>query len=54
LKGSNKLEIDGGLVLAMIGGGLLMVPSFGLLPLLGIAAAIGTSIYIAEQFNSRR
>ena len=48
-----KLDIDGGLCLAAAVSGLLMIPSFGFLPLLGIAAAIGTSIFIAEQFNSR-
>ena len=49
-----QVELNGGLMLAMLGAGLLLVPLGGWLPLLGIAAACGTSLYIAEQFNKRR
>ena len=49
-----KIEMNGGLVLAVLASGLLLVPLGGWLPLLGIAAACGTSVYIAGQFNKRR
>jgi hypothetical protein len=41
-------------MLAMLASGLLLVPLGGWLPLLAVAAACGTSVYIAEQFNKRR
>jgi len=48
------LDTNGGLALAMMGGAILAVPIFGLWPLLGIAAACGTSLAIAKQFRGRR
>ena len=49
-----KLETNGGLMLAMLTTGVLLAPFAGWWPLIGIAAACGTSVYIAEQFNKRR
>jgi hypothetical protein len=48
------LETNGELALAMIGGAILGAPIFGVLPLLGIVAACGTAIVIANQFRDRR
>ena len=39
---------------AMLASGLLLVPIMGWWPLFGVAAACGTALYIAEQFNNRR
>ena len=41
-------------MLAMLGAGLLLVPLGGWLPLIGVAAACGTIVYIANQANRRR
>ena len=41
-------------MLAMLASGALLIPMMGWLPLIGVAAACGTSVYIAKQFNSRR
>ena len=49
-----QLEINGGLMLTMLASGVLMIPMAGWWPLIGIAAACGTSVYIASQFNNRR
>jgi hypothetical protein len=49
-----KLELDGGLILAMLGSGLLMVPLGGWLPFIVVAAACGASVYFVNQFNARR
>ena len=48
-----QLELNGGLMLAMLCGGLLLVPLGGWMPLLAIAAVCGTSMYVASKFNSR-
>ncbi len=48
-KGPEKLQIDGGLVIAAVASGLLAVPLFGFLPLLGIGAAIGASYFLVNQ-----
>jgi hypothetical protein len=48
------LETNGELALAMIGGAVLAGPLLGLWPLVGILAACGTSIVIANQFRDRR
>jgi hypothetical protein len=52
-KDPEKLEIDGGLVLAAVASGLLAIPIFGWLPLLAIGAAIGTAIYITDNIRPR-
>ena len=49
-----QLEISGGLMFAMVVSGLILVPCMGWWPLVGVAAACGTSVYIAGQFNKRR
>jgi hypothetical protein len=49
-----KLELDGGLILAMLGSGLLMVPLGGWLPFILVAAACGASVYVVNMFNARR
>ena len=41
-------------MLAMLVSGLLLVPSMGLWPLVGVAAVCGTTLYVVEQFNKRR
>ena len=41
-------------MLAMLASGLLLVPLGGWLPMLGIVAACGTSVFIVKQFNNRR
>ena len=41
-------------MLAMLAGGLLLGPIMGWWPLLGIAAACGTSVFIASQGKGRR
>jgi hypothetical protein len=52
-KDPEKLEIDGGLVLAAVASGLLAIPILGWLPLLAIGAAIGTAIYITDNIRPR-
>ena len=41
-------------MLAMLASGAILIPMMGWWPLIGVAAACGTSVYIAEQFNKRR
>jgi hypothetical protein len=41
-------------MLAMLASGLLLGPIMGWWPLFGIAAACGTSIFIASQGSKRR
>ena len=47
------MKIDGGLALTAVATGLAMIPLFGFLPLLGIAAAVVTSIYIADNIRPK-
>jgi hypothetical protein len=42
------------LVLSAVASGVLVAPVLGLWPLVGVLAAVGTSIYIAGMFRSRR
>ena len=49
-----QLELNGGLVLAALATGALLVPLAGWWSLIVAAAGCGTSFYIAEQFNKRR
>jgi hypothetical protein len=49
-----QVELNGGLMLAMLGAGVLLVPSMGWMPLVTIAVACGTSVYIVKRFNDRR
>jgi hypothetical protein len=49
-----RLETNGGLMLAMLASGLLLVPIMGWWPLFGVAAACGTAVYLTKQFNDRR
>ena len=44
-----RMELDGELVAAMLIGGLAVVPILGWWPLVGIIAAIGTSLYIVRR-----
>ena len=46
-----RMKIDGGLAFAMVVSGLLMIPTFGLLPLLAVGAAIATAIYILDRIR---
>ena len=48
------LETNGEIALAMIGGAVLAGPLLGLWPLVGVLAAIGTSVYIADMFRPGR
>jgi len=41
-------------MLTMLATGVMLVPTMGLWPLVGIAAVCGTTLYVAEQFNKRR
>jgi uncharacterized oligopeptide transporter (OPT) family protein len=47
-------ESTGKLALAMIGTGVLVGPVLGLWPLVGILAACGTFVFVAQQFKDRR
>ncbi len=49
-----QLEVNGKLMLAMLGAGVLLVRLGGLTPLFAVAAACGTWIYIVNKFNNRR
>ena len=52
LKDSGKLQIDGGLALAMIAGGALASLSSGsLLPLITIGAAVAVSYYLFDKIR---
>jgi hypothetical protein len=46
--------IDGGLALTAVATGVLMVPMCGIAPLIGILAAVGTSVYIANLLFRHR
>jgi len=47
------LELDSGLALAMVVGGLLTIPLFGFLPMLAIGAAIATSYFIISNIRPK-
>jgi hypothetical protein len=49
-----QLEVNGKLMLAMLGTGVLLAPLAGWWPLIGIAAACGSWIYVADKLNNRR
>lgn len=46
--------IDGGLIVTAIVTGVLMAPACGVAPLIGLLAAVGTSVYIAGMLFRRR
>ena len=46
-----KLTIDGGLALIAVVTGVLMIPMFSLLPLLGIAAGVVTAVHITDNIR---
>jgi hypothetical protein len=46
--------IDSGLALTAVATGVLMVPMCGIAPLIGLLAAVATSIYIAGMFRPGR
>ena len=48
-----SLGSNGELALAMIGGAVIAGPLLGWWPLVGVIAACGTSIYIANLFRRR-
>ena len=48
-----QIEMNGGLMFAILASGLLLVPLGGWLPLVAVAAACGTSLCIAKKFNKR-
>jgi hypothetical protein len=49
LRDPHKIEIDGGLVLTMVASGLLMIPSFGLSPLIAIGVGVVAAYYVADN-----
>jgi hypothetical protein len=49
----NSLDSQGELALAMIGGAILAGPILGLWPLVGVLAACGTAIYVANSIHRR-
>ena len=49
MKGSNKIELDNGLALALVAGGLLMAPSFGVLPLIAVSVGVAAAYYLADR-----
>jgi hypothetical protein len=49
----DSLETNGGLFAAMIASAVLAGPVLGLWPLVGVIAAIGTSVYITNSIRRR-
>jgi hypothetical protein len=49
----DSLDSQGQLALAMIGGAILAGPILGLWPLVGVIAACGTAIYVANSARRR-
>ena len=49
----NSLDSQDELALAMIGGAILAGPILGLWPLMGVIAARGTTLHVANLFHHR-